>query len=79
MADPSLYTYPSPLAGYENATPLPKFVVHVPCNFIFTDRTYDSAKAEDGKSFVNPPAEKKSEAYDQFVAPIDNGRRGGFE
>jgi hypothetical protein len=23
MADPSLYTYPSPLAGYENAPPLP--------------------------------------------------------
>lgn len=24
MADPSLYTYPSPLAGYENAPPLPE-------------------------------------------------------
>jgi hypothetical protein len=23
MADPSLYTYPSPLKGYENAPPLP--------------------------------------------------------
>ena len=23
MADPSLYTYPSPLLGYENAPPLP--------------------------------------------------------
>jgi len=23
MADPSAYTYPSPLAGYENAAPLP--------------------------------------------------------
>jgi hypothetical protein len=23
MADPSQYTYPSPLAGYENASPLP--------------------------------------------------------
>jgi len=38
-----------------------------------------SEKAEDGKSYVNPPAEKKSEAYNSFVAPITNGIRGGFE
>ncbi|KAF2005865.1 hypothetical protein P154DRAFT_518117 [Amniculicola lignicola CBS 123094] len=36
-------------------------------------------KAADGKSYVNPPAEQKSEAYNSFVAPITNGRRGGFD
>jgi hypothetical protein len=38
-----------------------------------------SEKAEDGKSYMNPPAEKKSEAYKSFVTPITNGIRGGFE
>ncbi|KAF1848532.1 uncharacterized protein K460DRAFT_334759 [Cucurbitaria berberidis CBS 394.84] len=61
MADPSLYTYPSPLEGYQGLEPLP------------------NEKASDGKSFVNPPAEKKSEAYNSFVAPISNGIRGGFD
>ena len=42
-------------------------------------KTSHREKAEDGKSYVNPPAEKKSEAYSSFVSPIDNGRRGGFE
>lgn len=36
-------------------------------------------RAEDGKSYVNPPAEKKSEAYTQFTSPITNGKRGGFD
>jgi len=36
-------------------------------------------RAEDGKSYVNPPTEKKSEAYKSFVAPITNGIRGGFD
>ncbi|KAF2687702.1 hypothetical protein K458DRAFT_168921 [Lentithecium fluviatile CBS 122367] len=35
--------------------------------------------SEDSKSFVNPPAAKKSEAYNAFVSPITNGRRGGFD
>ncbi|ORY13296.1 DOPA-like domain-containing protein [Clohesyomyces aquaticus] len=35
--------------------------------------------SEDGKSYVNPPAEKKSDAYKSFVEPITNGRRGGFD
>lgn len=26
MADPSLYTYPSPLEGFENLPPLPEYV-----------------------------------------------------
>jgi hypothetical protein len=38
-----------------------------------------SEKAADGKSYVNPPAKKKSEAYTSFVSPITNGERGGFE
>ena len=41
--------------------------------------TIASEKAADGKSYVNPPAEKKSEAYSSFVSPITNGSRGGFE
>lgn len=36
-------------------------------------------KAEDGKSYVNPPANKASDAYNSFVAPITNGIRGGFD
>jgi hypothetical protein len=39
----------------------------------------NSEKAEDGKSFVNPRVEKKSEAYTKFTSPITNGIRGGFE
>jgi hypothetical protein len=39
----------------------------------------NSDKAEDGKSFVNPPAKSLSEAYTSFPAPIDNGIRGGFD
>ncbi|KAL7770840.1 hypothetical protein CFE70_000779 [Pyrenophora teres f. teres 0-1] len=61
MSEPSLYTYESPLKGYEGLEPLP------------------NEKADDGKSYVNPPAEKRSEAYTSFVAPITNGIRGGFE
>ncbi|KAI4931534.1 hypothetical protein J4E85_004127 [Alternaria conjuncta] len=61
MADPNLYTYASPLKGYEGLEPL------------------SNERAEDGKSYVNPPIEKKSEAYKSFVAPITNGIRGGFE
>ncbi|KAK7993760.1 hypothetical protein PG989_007141 [Apiospora arundinis] len=34
---------------------------------------------EDGKSYKNPPREGRSEAYDRFVEPLDNGRRGGFD
>ena len=36
-------------------------------------------KAEDGKSYVNPPATAKSPAYSSFTSPIDNGIRGGFD
>ncbi|KAF2457610.1 DOPA-like domain-containing protein [Lineolata rhizophorae] len=34
--------------------------------------------AEDGKSYINPPA-SRSPAYDSFVTPITNGVRGGFD
>ncbi|KAI0129635.1 DOPA-like domain-containing protein [Xylariales sp. AK1849] len=61
MSDPSLYQYPSPLAGYENAPPLP------------------DERAGDGKSYVNPPNNKLSKAYEEFAEPLDNGRRGGFD
>lgn len=62
MADPSLYSYPSPLAVYEgqNLKPL------------------SNERAEDGKSFINPPAERKSDSYEKFTYPLDNGRRGAL-
>jgi hypothetical protein len=60
MADPSLYTFPSPLAGYENAPPLP------------------DERAEDGKSYVNPPTGVLSKSYEEFTDPLDRGRRGGL-
>jgi len=34
---------------------------------------------EDGKSYVNPPTGKLSSSYEQFTAPLDRGRRGGFD
>ncbi|KAG6000694.1 hypothetical protein E4U21_005108 [Claviceps maximensis] len=36
-------------------------------------------KQDDGKSLVNPKREGLSEAYNRFVAPLDNGIRGGFD
>ena len=33
---------------------------------------------EDGKSLKNSQTGIKSKAYDEFVAPLDNGRRGGL-
>ena len=77
MSDPSLYQYESPLKGWERLDPLPKYVqsFQVYC----VKLTVFSDKAEDGKSFINPPAAKKSDAYDAFVSPISNDRRGGFE
>ncbi|WKT49343.1 Dopa 4,5-dioxygenase [Fusarium oxysporum f. sp. vasinfectum] len=61
MGDASVFKYPSPLTGYENAPPLP------------------DEKAADGKSYVNPPSEKLSEAYEKFIDPLDRSDRGGFD
>ena len=44
-----------------------------------TTYTILSEKAEDGKSFVNPPATQKSAAYSAFPDPITNSIRGGFD
>ncbi|KAF1816310.1 hypothetical protein P152DRAFT_118991 [Eremomyces bilateralis CBS 781.70] len=62
MADPSLYTYPSPLEGFRNLPDLPNEI-----------------NLEDGKSYVNPPVARPSQAYDRFADPITNGKRGGFD
>jgi hypothetical protein len=35
-------------------------------------------KAEDGKSYVNPPTGVLSPAYERFIDPLDNGRRGAL-
>lgn len=61
MSDSSLFTYPSPLRGFENLPPLP------------------DQRNEDGKSFFNPPNAGLDDAYQNFVDPLDNGRRGGFD
>ena len=78
MSETWLYTYPSPLEGYQGLEPLPKSVLlpNVPRTLL---NLLLSEKAEDGKSYVNPPAEKKSEAYSLFPSPIKNDRRTGFE
>jgi hypothetical protein len=65
MTDPFAYTYPSPLAPYSK-TPLPAL---------------PDTLAEDGKSYVNPPradGKARSESYERFVEPLDNGRKGGL-
>lgn len=66
MADPFAYIYPSPLAPYAKTqlAPLP-----------------DALSAEDGKSYVNPArtdGRARSESYERFVDPLDNGQRGGL-
>ncbi|KAF7554881.1 hypothetical protein G7Z17_g2607 [Cylindrodendrum hubeiense] len=53
--------YPSPLAGYENAPPLP------------------TERQADGKRYINLPAEKLSDAYDQFIDPLNRGDLGAFD
>lgn len=62
MADPSLYTYPSPLAPYEGQTlePLP------------------DEKNEDGKSYKNLQSQKLSTTYEKFPVELDQGVRGGL-
>ncbi|CAP66773.1 uncharacterized protein PODANS_4_7280 [Podospora anserina S mat+] len=61
MADALEWNYTSPLAGYENAPPLP------------------DERTDDGKSYVNNQTGVKSVAYERFIEPLDNGRRGGFD
>ncbi|MCJ1259619.1 hypothetical protein MMC24_007458 [Lignoscripta atroalba] len=63
MTDPSLYEYPSPLAGYEDLPPLP-------C---------EKADGGKGKEYVNPQTGVLSKAYEEFVDPITHGERGAFD
>lgn len=35
-------------------------------------------KAEDGKSYINPPQEKLSGAYEKFISPLDQGSQGAL-
>lgn len=35
-------------------------------------------KSEDGKSLKNPQTGVLSKAYEAFIDPLDNGRRGGL-
>ncbi|WPH00179.1 DOPA-like domain-containing protein [Acrodontium crateriforme] len=64
MSDPYAYTYPSPLEGYEGLEPL------------------SNEKITEGdhiKGLVNPTPKERSKAYDAFVAPLANDKRGGFD
>ncbi|KAK5704331.1 hypothetical protein LTR97_003349 [Elasticomyces elasticus] len=83
MADPSLYTYTSPLEGYENLEPLAEYASASAHN---TERSrtdlFSSEKVTEGpdaKSYVNPPTKQQSSAYKSFADPITNGTRGGFD
>lgn len=67
MADPSLYTYPSPLAPYKNQTNLPT---------LSEDRETEGPNA---KAYINPRATTSSNAYTHFPDPITNSTRGGFD
>lgn len=60
MTDQFSFTYPSPLAGYENEPPL------------------SEEASEDGKSLKNPQTGVLSKAYENFVDPLEKGRRGGL-
>ncbi|KXL45023.1 hypothetical protein M433DRAFT_154691 [Acidomyces richmondensis BFW] len=64
MSDPSIYTYPSPLEGYEGLEPLTVEYV---------------SEGADAKSLVNTLPKLPSPAYKKFVEPITNGSRGGFD
>ncbi|KAK5117136.1 hypothetical protein LTR85_008904 [Meristemomyces frigidus] len=64
MADPSNYTYPSPLEGYEGLEPLPD---------------EKETEGPNAKAFINPPSKTLSKAYNQFADPITNDTRGGFD
>ncbi|KAH9884067.1 DOPA-like domain-containing protein [Xylariomycetidae sp. FL2044] len=60
---PKTYTYPAPLAGFEDAPPLPD------------DRNEDGKSYVNPPR----PGGKLSDAYEAFVDPLDKGRRGGFD
>lgn len=51
----------------------------IPPNDRYLSLPGHSEKAADGKSYVNKQTGEKSEAYSKFVAPIQNGSRGGFD
>ena len=89
MAEPSLYTYPSPLEGYEGLEALPEYALPQSTQMLCTGglrknlltRRYSEKVTEgpDAKSHINPPAKSKSQAYTSFPHPISNGTRGGFD
>ncbi|EMC95736.1 hypothetical protein BAUCODRAFT_148615 [Baudoinia panamericana UAMH 10762] len=64
MADPSLYTFPSPLEGYRGLEPL---------------SIEKCTEGPNAKAFINPAPTTPSQAYNAFTDPISNGTRGGFD
>ncbi|OQO04028.1 hypothetical protein B0A48_10671 [Cryoendolithus antarcticus] len=64
MSDPSLYTYESPLVGWEGGKPLSDEPIK---------------EGPDAKSLPNPSPTRPSEAYHTFTSPISNDTRGGFD
>lgn len=67
MADPSLYTYPSPLSPYSDQASLPPLSL---------DRETTGPNA---KAYINPTPTTPSSAYTTFPHPITNSTRGGFD
>lgn len=83
MANQKLYTYPSPLAGYENAPPLPRLVPassghRVGFDFRRLTYTFDYSSQDPNENY--PPVVGLSPAYKKFPDPIDNtAHPGGFD
>ncbi|KAH9826654.1 hypothetical protein Tdes44962_MAKER03356 [Teratosphaeria destructans] len=65
MADPYIYTYPSPLSDWDT-----------PNDPLSTDQHPSGPNA---KALINPTPTTPSAAYTAFPAGITNGPRGGFD
>jgi len=57
------YTYPSPLEGYEHLPPI----------------SMEMKKDSNGTHYINEDKGVLSKAYTEFVHPLTNGARGGFD
>lgn len=79
---PAILCWDHPLPSDKMAQPNPYNTAAYTYPFPLTG--YENApplpeeKAEDGKSYVNPPNDSLSKAYEEFPDPLSNGRRGGL-
>ena len=82
--DPSLYTYPSPLEGFEHLPPISMYArAQLRLNYldgsIKLSSHRDAVKHGHGTALVNEQTGVLSTAYERFVGPIRNDDRGGFD